>query len=173
VIRYAIAAFAALASIRCAEQHAIDVTTTSFPHTDECVNPMYESDSWFVLEGRVVEVTSGRTFRLLPDKGNVITVTLANVGEPIDPKAMALLQRMITGKRVSVMTRVSIDAPEEEIVAEVHGAKGRDISRELIRAGAAAFVVAPAYSLSAYSECLNRIAEREAKAEGAGVWHHR
>jgi len=60
-----------------------------------------------------------------------------------------------------------------DITGQVNDQEGRDIARQLLRAGAATFAAAPAYTLSDYSECLHRIAEREAKAEGVGVWRRR
>jgi endonuclease YncB( thermonuclease family) len=77
---------------------------------------------------------------------------------------------MINGKRVSVMSNPNRD--RTDITGEVQDEQGRDLSRLLLRAGAAPFAVAPAYTLSEYSECLHRIAEREAKAEGVGIWRH-
>jgi len=125
---------------------------------------------WLLVEGRVVEVTSVRTFRLRTDAGEVLDISLANVGEPFDSEALSTLRGMIDGKRVSVMKRPSLDE-QKSFAAEVQVGTGRDLSRELLRAGAAAFIEEPAYTLSTYSECLHRIAAREAKAEGLGVWH--
>jgi len=132
---------------------------------------MVESMGWRLIQGTVIEVTGPRTFRLQTDRGSIVRVSLANVGEPVDPEAVTFLQRLISRKRVSVMANPSAD-PRNEITAEVQDDKGRDIGHEMIRAGAAAFVTAPAYTLSNYSECVNRIAAREAKAAGLGVWHH-
>jgi len=145
--------------------------TTTFEHPDECPNPVTESMSWHLVQGSVVEVIGARTFRLRADSGEVLTVALANIGEPADSDATAMLKRMIDGKRMSVM----FNKPDRqgEITGQVNDQEGRDIARQLLRAGAAAFVAAPAYTLSDYSECLHRIAEREAKAEGVGVWRRR
>jgi endonuclease YncB( thermonuclease family) len=161
VIRRVIASLAVLASMRCARP--------AFEHLDECPNPIKENMSWRLVEGNVVEVTGAPTFRLQTAQG-VLTVTLPNVGEPYDAGARAMLQRMIDGKRVSVMLNPSAEV-RNDITGEVHDAKERDVSRQLLRSGAASFVDAPAYTLSDYSECLNRIAEREAKADHLGIWH--
>jgi len=142
-----------------------------FPHLDECPNPMVESMGWRLIQGTVIEITGPRSFRLRTDSGPIVRVSLANIGEPVDPEAATFLQRLISRKRVSVMANPSAD-PRNEITAEVRDGQGRDIGHEMLRAGAAAFVTAPAYTLSDYSECVNRIAEREAKVEGVGVWRH-
>ncbi len=168
MIRKLVASFVFLASMRCATESR--AATPTFEHLDECPNPITENMAWHLVQGSVVEVTSARTFRLRADSGEVLTVSIANIGEPADPEAMAMLKRMINGKRMSVMFNKPAD-PQGEITGEVDDQERRDIACQLLRAGAATFVEAPAYTLSDYSECLHRIAEREAKAEGVGVWH--
>lgn len=169
MIKQFVATFVVLASMGCVHSPA---ATPAFEHLDECPNPIVENMAWRLIQGSVVEVTSARTFRLRADSGEVFTVSIANIGEPADPDAMATLKRMIYGKRMSVMFNKPADR-QGQITGEVNDQDGRDIARQLLRAGAAAFVAAPAYTLSDYSECLHRIAEREAKAEGVGVWRHR
>jgi endonuclease YncB( thermonuclease family) len=142
-----------------------------YPHSDECINPALESMSWRSVEGRVTDVMSVRTFRMRTDKGEIVEVSLANVGEPFDAGAEDLLRKRILGARVSVFSSSSRDL-KSDVIAEVHDRRHRDLSNDLLRKGAAAFTMEPAYTLSGYSECLNRIAEREAKAEGLGIWHH-
>ncbi len=126
--------------------------------------------SWMFVEGQVVEVTSARTFRLRTNEGNIVNVSLPNIGEPFDPEAVAFLRKMIGGKRVTVTPNPSTRA-QTDISGEVSEKQVGDISRKMLRAGAAAFVKAPAYTLPNYSECVNRIAEREAKAARVGIWH--
>ena len=167
VIRQVVASIALVALTRCATPSP---SAPVFEHLDECVNPDRESMSWRLFQGRVIEVTSARTFRLRTDEGYVMNVSLANVGEPVDAEAMDFLRKMIGRKRVSVMGNPSKDHPRD-IVGEVDERKAGEISRQMLRAGAAAFVKEPAYTLSDYSECLHRIAEREAKAARVGIWH--
>ena len=167
MIKQFVASFVVLASMRCSTD-----STPHFEHLDECPNPITENMAWRLVQGSVVEVTSARTFRLRADSGEILTVSLANIGESADSEAAAMLKRMINGKRMSVMFNKPADR-QGEITGEVDDQDGRDIARQLLRAGAAAFVAAPAYTLSDYSECLHRIAAREAKAEGVGVWGHR
>jgi endonuclease YncB( thermonuclease family) len=166
VIRAAIA-FALLASAGCATPRD---AVPKFAHLDECPNPITESMGWLLVEGRVVEVTSARTFRLRTGKGDIVDVSLANIGEPFDPDAAEMLRKLILGTHVSVMANQSADL-KKGIAAEVHDRQGRDLSNDLLRAGAASFVTEPAYTLSDYSECVHRIAEREAKADHLGIWH--
>ena len=75
----------------------------AFEHLDECPNPITENMAWHLVQGSVVEITSARTFRLRADSGEILAVSLASVGEPADHDAMAMLKRMIAGKRMSVM----------------------------------------------------------------------
>jgi len=166
VIKQVVASLVFLASVRCATDSRTGAH--SFEHLDECPNPITENMAWHLVQGSVVDVTSVRTFRLRADSGEILTVSIANIGEPADSEGTAMLKRMIDGKRMSVMFN-----KQGEITGDVDDQDGRDIARQLLRAGAATFVEAPAYTLSNYSECLHRIAAREAKAEGLGVWRHR
>ena len=142
-----------------------------YPHADECINPAIESMAWLVVQGRVVEVMNVRTFRIRTDKGDVVDVSVANVGEPFDPGAAAVLRKRIVGTRVSIFISPSATL-HNGIAAEVHDRKDRDLANYLLRNGMAAFRMEVAYALTGYSECVNRIAEREAKAAGLGIWHH-
>ena len=146
VIRFALS-LAILAAIGCTTQKdaTIPISTTAYEHSDECINPMLESMSWSLIEGRVIEVTSARTFRLRTDAGTILNVSLPNVGEPVDPEALDFLRKMISGKRVSVTPNPST-AAQKDISGDVHEEQAGDISRQLLRAGAAAFVKAPAPS---------------------------
>jgi endonuclease YncB( thermonuclease family) len=174
--RRVMASFVILASMHCAERPAQPKTNSgppvapAFEHLDECVNPVVENMAWLSVDGTVVEVTGARTFRLQTAQG-MVTVSLPNIGEPYVIGARAMLANMIAGKRVSVMTRFSLYG-KSDIIGEVLDAKGGDVSRRLLRAGAATFVTEPAYTLSGYSECLHRIDAREAKAERIGIWQH-
>lgn len=155
-----------LASIGCTTQRA-----TTFEHLDECVNPALESMAWRLVQGRVEEVMSVRTFRLRTDKGEVVDVSVANVGEPFDAGALAVLRKGILGTHVSVFISSSAEL-HNGMAAEVHDRKDRDLANYLLRKGMASFRREAGYTLTGYSECVNRIAEREAKAEGVGIWHH-
>jgi endonuclease YncB( thermonuclease family) len=172
VIRF-VALLALLASISCAARIPRCggfpiVEPPAFEHLDECPNPTTESMAWMLVSGTVVEVTAARSFRLQTAQG-VVTVSLPNVGEPYDAGAREALQRMIVGKKVSVMRNPSADG--NDITGEVLDADGQDVSRRMLRSGAASYASEPVYTLSDYVECLHRIAEREAKADRLGIWH--
>ncbi|MEA2338889.1 MAG: hypothetical protein QOE82_2896, partial [Thermoanaerobaculia bacterium] len=111
--------------------------------------------AWMLVSGTVVEVTAARSFRLQTAQG-VVTVSLPNVGEPYDAGAREALQRMIVGKKVSVMRNPSADG--NDITGEVLDADGQDVSRRMLRSGAASYSTEPVYTHSDYVECLQRIA---------------
>jgi len=167
MIRLALASLAALMSLGCA---ALKAGSMPYPHADECVNPALENMAWLTVDARVTEVMSARTIRIQTDKGETVDVSLANIGEPFDARAADLFRKRILGTRVSIFFPHPGDL-KNGLIAEVHDLKGRDLSNGLLRKGAAAFIREPAYTLSSYSECLNRIAEREAKADHLGIWH--
>lgn len=138
-------------------------------HLDECPNPAMESMSWRSLEGVVIEVRSVREFQLRTRAGDVVAVTIANVGPSSLAGSAEILKRIIDGKSVTLFINSSA-FEEAKVSGEVHTANGSDVARQLLRSGAAPFEPAAAYTLSDYSECLNRIAEREARERHAGLW---
>ena len=141
----------------------------TFPHQEECGNPALESNYFLVVEGRAVEVTSPRSFVLVEANGRTVNVTLANVGEPFHATTQDVLRSWLEGEDVTVLVQPSAWR-NSDVVAVVEVRRYPDLSHRLIRTGLAAFVEAPAYTQSHYGECLNRIAEREAKAERVGIW---
>jgi hypothetical protein len=140
----------------------------AFEHLDECVNPILENMSWGLVQGVVVEVTSVRTLRLRTDAGHIANVIIPNIADQTNPEATRILRSRVRGKRVSVVG--NSHRRDGIIVGEVQDAEGNDVARELLRTGITSFVPAEPYTLSSYSECLNRIAEREAKAQRLGIW---
>jgi endonuclease YncB( thermonuclease family) len=170
VIRRVVGLLIVVLSMRCATRYPRcgGPPPATFEHLDECPNPVTESMGWLLVEGTVVEVTDFRSFRLQTAQG-VVTVSLANVGEPHDAGAREALQQMIVGKNVSVERNPS--AKGDDITGDVHNVEAGDVSRRMLRSGAASYAAAPAYTVSDYSDCLHRIAEREAKADRLGIWH--
>lgn len=149
-----------------------------YEYPDECPNPTMESMAWKSVQGSLVEVIDAGTFRLraddgpVADDGAVLTVTIASVGEPYDTRAAEMLRRMLNRKRLTVFVNLKVERPTH-IIGEVQvGTDTNDIARRLLRAGAVAFKEPPAYTISGYSECLHRIAEREAKAARIGIWRN-
>ena len=136
---------------------------TRFPHLDECPNPVMESMSWHPIAGSVTEVVDARTFRLRTDDGRLVEASIAGIGEPFNPRAAEVLRKRLSGKRATVFVNPT-NAENDRIAGEVHDARDRDVALDLLHAGLVSYVEAPAYTLSGYSECLLRIAEREAKA---------
>ena len=124
--------------------------------------------AWSLVEGVVTEVLNARDLRILTADGERIHASIANIGERTSPMAIVRLKELVGNRRVSVMVNPS-DRDDASIVGEVH-VDNRDIGRVLLREGAATFAPAEQYTLPTYSECLNRIAEREAQNERAGVW---
>jgi len=124
--------------------------------------------SWELTQGVLVEVSGAQTVRVRTDAGRLVNVVVVNIADRKNPEADAILRSWI-GRRVSVVGNYHREG--DVIMAEVNDATtGKDLARELLRMGAATFEPAAPYTLSDYSECLNRIAEREAKAERLGIW---
>src|SRR2546430_2673251 len=118
------------------------------------------------IHGTGRDVISANTFRLSADGGSLVLVHLANVEDTSDPLAVSRLRELVAGKTLTVL----VSQEDKEVTSEVHDLQGTDIAHELLRTGAVRFAESPPYALSHHSECLNRIAEREARAAGLGIW---
>lgn len=142
----------------------------TFRHTDECGDPTVESMAWFAVRGDVVRVVSARELDLRDEAGKIVHVRIVNVGSAADPAAIAALTALIGGKPVTVYKQHFEE--ESAIAGEVHDAAGDDVAEQLLRRGLVDFIPsAPqSYETSHYSECLRRIAEREARQAGVGLW---
>ena len=131
-------------------------TGPRFPHLDECPDPMMESMAWVSIDGTVVDVGDDLRFRLKTDEGRTVVVSIPNVGAAKDGRAVPRLKRLVQGRRVTVFVNPSY-ADDPEITGEVH-AGNVDVGRQLLAEGLVSFVRAEPYTISGYSECLNRIA---------------
>lgn len=142
-----------------------------FEHQDECINPAMESMSWRQLEGEVAAVEANGEIRIVkvveemrrPVAPRV--VSFANV--EIDPSALPYLRSLI-GKRIKVWINPRRFDDERVIGLLYRG--DEDLNRRLLARGLGRYARPEAYSLSDYSDCLHRIAEREARAARRGVW---
>ncbi|HUR80571.1 MAG TPA: hypothetical protein VM733_07380 [Thermoanaerobaculia bacterium] len=122
----------------------------------DCPDPAMESMAWRPVEGTVTSVDDPRTFHLSTTDHGEITVTIPNLGDRAAENATAELRRMIGGKRVTVFISSSRDVTPA-ITGEVHVGR-TDVANEMLRKGWTDFVEAPAYTVSATSECENRLA---------------
>jgi endonuclease YncB( thermonuclease family) len=82
--------------------------------------------------------------------------------------ARTFLSRLVLNRTVSVQVNPS-DIKRSKIVGVVH-VQGKDVSRELLEAGAARYREPGAYSVSAYTACGYRIVERKAREAKKGLW---
>lgn len=139
------------------------------PRVDQrdCGSPFVESMVWGSVEGEVVEVRAPASFTMRKADGRVVEVTVLNVGQPFHSDAQATLRRLL-GDRAKVLVNLSA-TDDARIAGEVH-ASNRNVNRELLRAGMAAWHPAPPYAVSSYSECVNRNTSEEAKRERRGIW---
>jgi endonuclease YncB( thermonuclease family) len=141
----------------------------AFQHEEECGSPLVESMTWTALDGTAIEVTGVRTFIMRTSEGKKVHVDLVAL-ETNDNQAPAreLLSSLVQDQAVTVLVNHSASG-KKRVVGAVHvGTK--DVSRELLQAGVARFREPPPYSVSSYSSCLYRIAEREARQAKSGLW---
>jgi hypothetical protein len=146
--------------------------TPQFEHQDECIDPRRESQGWRVLTGNVRAIEPDGELRL----ANVVesyrhlpprVVRFATV-EPSLPAAKPFLESLI-GKSVTVWVN-DREMAKDHVIGVVYIGQEEDINRALLSRGLGRYVKPPAYSLSDYTDCLHRIAEREARAHHRGLW---
>jgi endonuclease YncB( thermonuclease family) len=141
----------------------------AFEHEDECGSPLVESTAWRSLDGTVIEVTGARTFIMRTSEGKRVHVDLVALETKDNhPPARELLSRLVQDQVVSVLVNPGSSGKKRVVGAVQVGTK--DVSRELLQAGVARFKEPPPYSVSHYSSCLYRIAEREARKAKSGLW---
>lgn len=124
---------------------------------------------WSLVEGVAVQIDSGRSVLLRDADGKTFQIDLVGVEIADDgDAARKLLAGLILGKPMDVLYNPDFHQGGR-ILGEAHAA-GHDLSRLLLQEGLARYKEPPAYSVSSYSSCLLRIAEREAKQAGLGLW---
>jgi hypothetical protein len=80
----------------------------------------------------------------------------------------ALLMNLILNREVSVLVNPS-NIAAQEVKGVVHD-QSRDINLELIKEGVARYQAPPPPSMSNYTACVYRSAEKQAREYGVGTW---
>jgi endonuclease YncB( thermonuclease family) len=140
----------------------------STEYEKECGNPLAENMSWKSIDGKVVEVLKGDAIILLMANNERKHVSLAGVNSASSLAAQALLFNLILDREVSVLVNPS-NIAAKEVRGVVHH-QARDINLELIKEGVARYQAPPPYSMSNYTACVYRIAEKQARQYGTGIW---
>ena len=152
----------------CLDLSAQDSKPLRFEYEKECGDPTVESMSWMSIHGKVVEVLNGEAIIVLMANNERKRISLAGVNSGSTMAARALLINLILNREVSVLVNPSnIDA--KEVTGVVH-LQSRDINLELIKEGAARYQAPRPYSMSSYTACVYRIAEKQTREYGTGTW---
>lgn len=139
-----------------------------FEHEDECGSPLVESMAWRRINGTAMRVTGGHSFILRTPTGKRISVDLVALDTSYDQaSARALLSTLIQGQDVTVLVNPEIYDKRRVVGVVQVGAK--DANRELLRAGVARFKEPPPYRVPAYTSCLYRVTERQARHVKGGL----
>jgi len=123
---------------------------------------------WMTVEGKVIEVLKGDAIIVLMANNESKRIALAGVNSGSTMASQALLVNLILNREVSVLVNPSNIAAKE--VTGVVRLQSRDINLELIKEGAARYQTPPPYSMSAYTACVYRVAEQQAREYGTGTW---
>jgi endonuclease YncB( thermonuclease family) len=140
-----------------------------FEHEDECGSPLRESMLWMSVEGKVIKIVDGDTIILLTKDNkrkrvNLVAVN-ASAGQDV---ARSLLSGLVLNRLVKVLVNPS-NIKSGTVVGVVH-VQEKDVNRELLEAGAVWYHEPESYSVSDYTACVYRIAEREAREAQRGLW---
>lgn len=148
-----------------------------FPYESECGNPTRESSYWLAVFGKVEKVISGKAILLRVNKtGKSHLIELAAVKTPFRFSnawniAKLELENRVLGKEVSVWVSSSSALDSSADLIGVLFLGPTDINFDLINLGLCKYRRAPAYSMSNYTECTYRQAEKAAIQAKRGVWH--
>jgi hypothetical protein len=136
---------------------------------DECGDPRRENMAWTRVDGVAEQVIDGSAFLFRDASGRSFRMAIANVSPRATASGVRLLKAAIEHRRVTVLIS---KLEGYNITGVVLDDLFRDVAVVILSVGGSTFVPAPAYTLSAYSECVHRIAEREARRNHMGVWSH-
>jgi hypothetical protein len=134
-----------------------------------------ESTLWLGVSGRVKEVISPSTIRILVTEPtpHMLTVKLVGVRSPAGRKAakeaVSFLWRATVGREVTALLNPSDKYFEHPGAGHVDGWIG-DVSRTMIESGIAAYLPPKPYQMSGYDRCRFRLAEDKAKRARIGIW---
>jgi endonuclease YncB( thermonuclease family) len=134
----------------------------------ECGHPLAENMSWRSIDGKVVEVLKGDAIIVLMANNERKHISLAGVNSASSMAAQAFLVNLILNQEVSVLVNPS-NIAAQDVSGVVHH-QSRDINFELIKEGVARYQTPPPYSMSNYTACTYRIAEKQARQYGTGIW---
>lgn len=134
----------------------------------ECGKPLAENMSWKSIDGKVVEVLKGDAIIVLMANNERKHVSLAGVNSASSLAAQAFLLNLILNREVSVFVNPG-NIAAKEVSGVVHH-QSRDINLELIKEGIARYQAPSPNSMSNYTACVYRSAEKQAREYGVGTW---
>jgi len=141
----------------------------SFEYENECGSPLVESTLWQSIEGTVVRIIDGESVKLLTNKGEQRIVKLVMINaSPAKEASRNLLSRLVLNRKVEVLVNPS-KSQSHTLVGVIH-LVGKDVNRELLKAGAVKYQTPEPYSVSDYTACSYRIVERIAREAKKGIW---
>jgi endonuclease YncB( thermonuclease family) len=146
---------------------------------DPCGSPLVESQLWYSVDGTVVEVEDGSTVLMTLTKGHrrvkvhLVGITVTQDGA-LANEAKQHISDMVFNKTVGVLINTEWLYEKKrpaEITGVVHVKDGAaDVGLSLITKGLARTDEPRPYSMSHYTFCKYREAERKAKSDKMGIW---
>ena len=127
----------------------------TFEHQEECGNPVMESMSWVIVKGKIASVGADGSLDLIRPPHKVHLVSVDAGGE-----AARKYLKSLVGKRAEVWVAMSA-FDKYEVTGVVYVGKV-EVNRALLASGVARYVQPAPYTVSDYTDCLYRIAARQA-----------
>lgn len=145
----------------------------------ECGDPALESMAWLVVNGEAIAVRDGNLIAIIDDKdGREKTVRLVAIEPPgaSQPKGyltMETLNPLLLNKRVEVLVEPEgVITKKSNALTGILHVSGIDVGLRMIELGHAKYQKPAAYTMSNFTACRYRIAEKIAKQEGLGIWRN-
>jgi endonuclease YncB( thermonuclease family) len=153
------------------EMRPIPLGDLTVEYLDKCPNPVYESMAWSSIEGTVVKVIDGDSIIVLTKDKERKQIDLAAI-DASTSKALSRreLTELVLNREVEVW--VSSRKFESKRVDGVVHVRGKDVNRELLKAGSVKYKKPKSYSMSSYKDCVYRIIEGEARDARRGLWRN-
>lgn len=137
-----------------------------------------ESNIWFTRNVKVLQILTGDTLLVQLDKKRQLTVVLSGIHAPKGTDAyakesLAHLKGLLGGKTIELQFNPSEkDLKQAKLITCVAHQGVTDVNLAMIRAGLARYQEPPSYSMSDYTACTYRLAEKEAQKLKVGLWQN-
>ncbi len=156
------------------------IDTIIMQYDSSCGNPIYESQLFTWLQGRVVKVLEGNEIEVILNDGLQVVVHLngieaPSIEKPFGLKAKQYLENVVLNKEVGIIIGSDWRPKSKPLISRVSGIveilnKREDINCKMLSLGLAKYAAPTPYSMSDYLRCTYERTSRNAERQAIGVW---